>query len=299
MATVVCVGIAVLDLLFQMDELPAGGGKYYATAYREVGGGVAANAAVAVAALGGNSRYVGRVGADPVGSRIVAGLAASHVDVSGVEIRRGVGSPLSAVLVDAAGERIIINHTSDDLFAGDDPGTAGDIEGADAVLVDVRWPVGAVTALQAAASAGIPAVFDFDRPMADGGANLLDRATHVVCSQAALAATTGTDDPEAGLRELGERTTAWLAVTAGGAGMWWLDGGDVHHLPAFPVDVVDTVGAGDVFHGAFALALAEGSAAPEAARFASAAAALKCSRPGGREGTPGRHEVEALLKGRG
>ena len=65
MSTVACVGIAVMDLMFRVDPLPAGGGKSYATAYREIGGGVAANAAVAIARLGGRARYVGRVGDDP------------------------------------------------------------------------------------------------------------------------------------------------------------------------------------------------------------------------------------------
>jgi len=299
MTTISCVGIAVLDYLFTMDELPHGGGKHYATDYREVGGGVAANAAAAIAMLGGTARYVGRVGDDPVGARILADLAALGVDVAEVEELADIDSPVSAVLVDAAGERTIINYTSDDLFAGGDTDRAADVEGVDGVLVDVRWPAGAARALAAAVGAGIPSVFDFDRPMSDGGASLLGLASHVVFSEAALTETAGIADPGEGLIAIRDRTDAFLAVTTGAGGVWWLDGLEIRHQPAFPVEVVDTVGAGDVFHGALALALAERQPEPAALRFASAAAALKCARPGGRAGTPARSEVEELLKGGG
>jgi len=295
--TVVCVGIAVLDHLFQVDELPAGEGKFYAGGYREVGGGVAANAAAAVVKLGGTARYVGRVGADRTGERITADLAALGVDVSAVESVDGVVSPVSAVLVDRAGERLIVNHTPSDLFTGGPVDRAARIDGADAVLVDVRWPAGAVAALAAAQAAGIPSVFDFDRPMVGGGEGIIGIASNVVFSRDALAATAGTTDVAAGLARVRERTPAWLAVTTGGDGVWWLDDDGTHHQEAFPVDVVDTVGAGDVFHGAFALALGEGRSEPEAVEFATAAAAIKCSRPGGRNGAPNRDEVERLLRG--
>jgi sulfofructose kinase len=293
-----CVGIAVLDYVLTVDELPTGDGKYYASSYREVGGGVAANAAAAIAALGGQARLVSRVGRDQAGARIVEDLAGLGVDVGKVEAVDGVTSPVSAVLVDGAGERTIINHTPGALFREGDATDAADIDGADAVLVDVRWPDGAAGALQAASSAGIPAVFDFDRPMADGGSRLLTLADHIVFSREALAATGETDDVESALRAVQSRTDAWLAVTAGADGVWWLEDSGLRHQEAFPVEVVDTVGAGDVFHGAFTLALAEGSANMDAVRFAAAAAALKCSRPGGRAGTPSRSEVDDLIEGR-
>jgi len=295
MKTVACVGIAVMDLLFSVDSLPGGGGKFYAHSYQEIGGGVAANAAVAVARLGGNARYVGLVGDDALGDRIIAGLDAAGVDTTGVRRAPGVASPVSAVLVDESGERTIVNHTPTALFAESDTSVATNLDGVDAVLVDVRWPAGAAAALQSARAAGIPGVFDFDRPMDARGDELLDLASHVAFSQTALAATADTDDPALGLQRIALDTDAWLAVTVGAEGVYWLDGRDVAHLPAFVVDVVDTVGAGDVFHGALALAIAEGQLPIDAVRFASAAAALKCTRPGGRAGTPGRDEVERLL----
>ena len=297
MTTIHCVGIAVLDYLFTVDAIPPAAGKYYATDYREIGGGVAANAAAAIATLGGTARYVGRVGDDTAGDRIVGDLEMLGVDVSRVERIANLKSPVSAILVDGAGERTIVNYTEASLFDGGDTTPAADVGAADAVLVDVRWPAGAAAALAAANAAGIPSVFDFDRPMDDQGQDLMRAATHVAFSQDALTATAGTADQADGLLALASQTDAWLAVTSGADGVWWTDGAEIHHQPAFEVDVVDTVGAGDVFHGAFALGLADGQSEEAAVRFAAAAAALKCTRPGGRAGVPTRAEVEALLEG--
>lgn len=295
MTTVACVGIAVMDSMFLVDALPAGGGKIYADAYREISGGVAANAAVAIARLGGDPRYIGRVGDDPLGERILLELQSAGVDVGRTRTVPGIRSPLSAVLVDRSGERAIVNYTPPELFSGEDLDPTRDLERVDGVLVDVRWPEAAARALAVASEKGVPGVFDFDRPMDGAGGSLLGAASHVAFSRSALAATSGAHDPETGLARMAQRTEAWLAVTMGEHGVYWRTDGRTHHLPAFPVAVVDTVAAGDVFHGALALALAEGQTEPEAVRFASATAALKCTKPGGRAGAPGRSEVEALL----
>ena len=92
-------------------------------------------------------------------------------------------------------------------------------------------------------------------------------------------------------------TDAFLAVTNGPGDVIWREGEDLRHSPAFAVEAVDTLGAGDVFHGAFALALVEGRSLPAAMRFGAAAAGLKCTRLGGSSGAPTRAEVEAFLAG--
>ncbi len=296
MTSVTCIGIAVRDFVFQVDALPDGAGKFYAQDFQEVTGGVAANAAIAVARLGGKAQFIGRVGDDGVGSSILADMEAVGVGTDGVLLMEGTSSPMSTILVDQNGERTIVNHTSPTLFVGGDTASAAQLNGADAVLVDVRWPDGALRALEAAASKGIPSVFDYDRPMPDRGAELLAKASHVAFSQSALEVTAKTSDPGVGLAAMAEHTDAWLAVTLGGEGVVWRDDGSTCHLPAFEVDVVDTAGAGDVFHGALALALAEGQSEASAVRFAAAAAALKCTRRGAGRGAPQRAEVETLLK---
>lgn len=294
MALVACTGIATLDLILTVDELPTGDGKYLAHTLDDSGGGVAANAAVAVARLGGRSTLASAVGDDDTGRRIVADLDRSGVGTDRVARIPGTRSSVSVVLVDRAGARIVVNHTDADLFDRTEPGPAAEIDGADAVLVDCRWPAGALASLDAARRVGVPGVVDLDRPMTEGVAPLLAAASHVVCSRDALLASTGTTDPVAALGELARHTDAWLAVTEGAEGTRWLDGGRPRHHPAPTIVAVDTTGAGDVYHGAFALALAEGSSEIEAVRFATAAAAAKCLAPGGRSAIPDRRAVEAM-----
>jgi sulfofructose kinase len=142
-------------------------------------------------------------------------------------------------------------------------------------------------------------VLDFDRAPDHGGAEeLLAHASHIVFGRQGLAQLAGDEDPARGLRHARELSPAWLAVTSSAEGVYWLDGDRVRHEPAFAVETVDTLGAGDIFHAAFALALAEERDERAALRFANAAAALKCTRPGGGAGAPWRHEVETFLKER-
>ena len=193
---------------------------------------------------------------------------------------------------DGNGERLLVNHSDPLLFRG-----LPDLEGVavDAVMTDTRWPEGALAALGRARDMAVPAVLDYDRDAERLRSELLSTATHVAFGRQGLAALAGADDVAAGLHAVRRMTDAWLACTAGGDGVHWLDGDTVRHLPAFPVRAVDTLGAGDVFHGALALALAEGMPEAEALRFASAAAAVKCTRFGGGAVSPTRAELAAFL----
>ena len=107
---------------------------------------------------------------------------------------------------------------------------------------------------------------------------------------------TGARDIEAGLAQAGRELDGWVCVTDGAEGVLYLEHGELHRIPAFAVDAIDTLGAGDVWHGAFALRLTEGSGEAEAIRFANAVAAIKCTRFGGRDGTPTRAETERFLE---
>ena len=158
----------------------------------------------------------------------------------------------------------------------------------------MRWPAAAVVAFAAARDRGVPAVLDCDHDPTEH-ADVLAGATHAVFSLPTLAEFVGRTDPRAALEAATEFIRGMPIATDGGRGVSWLEDGVCHHLPAFEVEVVDTLGAGDVFHGAFVLALAESRSVPEALRWASAAAALKCTRFGGRVGIPNRVEVEHLI----
>lgn len=297
MPGVLCVGHAVQDFVFTVHEFPSRPVKHRATRFQSVGGGPAATAAVAVARLGGRALLAARVGEDAAAEMIVSELRGYGVDCSQVRRCRGCASSVSAVIVDAAGERLIVNHLDPALPA--DPGWLPSPRGvgADAVLADTRWPEGAAAALAAARHAGLPAVLDADRPIPPDGA-LLREATHVAFAADALADYTGITDPAQALTRVAAELPGWCCVTAGGEGVYVMDAGRTRRVPAFEVPVVDTLGAGDVWHGAFALALAEGRDEAAAVRFASAAAALKVQQPGGREGTPSRAELDEFLSAR-
>jgi sulfofructose kinase len=292
------VGHAVQDFVFTVQEIPSRPAKHRATRFESVGGGPAATAAVAVARLGGRALLAARVGDDAAADMIVDELRGYGVDCAPVRRCRGCASSVSAVIVDAAGERLIVNHL--DPALPEDPGWLPSPQGLGvaAVLADTRWPEGAAAALAAARLAGLPAVLDADRPIPPDGA-LLREATHVAFSADALADYTGIADPARALERVARELPGWCCVTAGGEGVYVIDGSRPRRVPAFDVPVVDTLGAGDVWHGAFALALAEGRREAAAVQFASAAAALKVQRPGGRGGVPTRVEVDGFLAAQG
>ncbi len=286
-----CTGIVTMDTIFGVDKLPSGDGKFSATWLQETGGGVAANASVAIARLGGRSRFVGCVGTDTRGISARRSLLAEGVEVEALHQIEHRPTPTSAVMVDAAGGRMIINHVADDFFDLADPRWAADIGDADAVLVDLRWLAGAAASVAAARRAGVVSIVDVDRPIAEAS-DLFDEATHLLFSADALRDMSGIPRPEDALVHMATRVSAWVGVTLGEHGVLWLDGHSLCHRPAHDIVAVDTLGAGDTFHGAFALALAEGRSEAEALDFAGRAAALKCTRRGGREGMPRRSEVE-------
>jgi sulfofructose kinase len=297
MATVFCVGHAVQDFVFEVAALPDRGEKYRATHFESVGGGPAATAAVAIARLGGRALLAARVGDDAAARMMVAELESYRVDCSHVRGFAGHASSVSAVLLDPRGERMIVNHL--DVAMPSDAEWLPSVRetGAGAVLADTRWPEGALAALSAARAAGLPAVLDADRPIPPDGA-LLRAATHVAFSADALADFSGVQDPREALARVATTLGGWCCVTAGRDGVYACDGGAIRHVPGFDVDVVDTLGAGDVWHGAFALALAEGCREGEAVRRASAAAAIKVQRRGSRSGAPTRDELENFLASR-
>lgn len=294
MTTVACYGVAVLDLVFYLNDPVEAGVKQYAQRYLEVGGGTAATAAVAVARLGGDAVCVGRVGADSIGDRIIADLESAGVTAR-VEQVEGMASPISAVVVDGAGERTIVHYKDHRLFGSGGPPSPEDFAGSDVILVDMHSRDGSLAALDVARATGVPGVVDFDVNTAQEPGAVLDAASHVVFGLKALEELTGEVGAARALAAARAMSDAWLAVTAGADGVYWLDAATIRHLPGFEVEVVDTLGAGDVHHGAFVLALAEGADLEQALVFANAAAALKCSRIGGRAGIPTRDEVEAFL----
>ena len=163
---------------------------------------------------------------------------------------------------------------------------------------DFRWLQGARALFAAALARSIPRVLDADIGGAANVRELLPMSSHTIFSQAGLGELAGHDDIDRGLRVAAGLTSGVVAVTCGELGSRFLVDGKLHTVGAFDVVARDTNGAGDVFHGAYALALAEGVGPIDAARFASAAAAVKCRNGSGWSAIPDRTAVNALLNAR-
>lgn len=296
---IICTGIAVVDAVFRVDHFPRPEAKTQASELLIVSGGCAANASIAIARLGGAARFAGPLGGpagvDALGDRILRDLASEGVECVDCPRVEGVPTPLSAICIDSRGERAIVNHRDDRLAAARPRDPAALAAAADAVLADNRFPEFALPICEAARARGLPVVLDADKPTRSTD-RLLAVASHVVFSAEGLRATAQTEDLAAGLARIAADSRSFLAVTDGPHEMLWRTpdsaGG---RQAAFPIEPVDTLAAGDVFHGAFALALAEGQAEPQAMRFAAAAAAIKCMRFGGMAGAPGRAAVTAFM----
>jgi len=296
MARIVCVGLACLDYLFKVDTLPAGGGKFFADSYVAAPGGPAAAASIAVSALGHDAVFLGRLGDDDIGHDLSAKLRKRGVDTSSIRFITNHSSQVSSVVVDRTGERQIINFSSKQLDP--DPSWLPEdiIAGADFLLTDVRWLEGAESALRTAAKYGVPSLIDADVSPVDTRRQI-GLADYAVFSERGLEMHTGEADPVRGLPIAARTSGSWVAVTAGDKGSFWLDEkGDICSCPAEQVEAIDTCGAGDVFHGAFAVAMAEKMEIDVAMRFAGATASLKCLSFGGSLGTPDRAAVDRLLK---
>lgn len=295
---ILCVGALTMDTILRLDELPHAAGKYLPREAVEIAAGMASSAASAIARLGGEVALWASAGHDPVGDRAVAELESEGIDCSYIRRLEGVRTAFSSILVDANGERIIVPFYDRGLASPSDlvpPIAAGAYA---AVMADVRWPWAAETALRAARDAGIPAILDADTAPVELLEKLLPLATHIVASEPAAISAAGTTDLGECVRILADRYDVFTSVTAGADGCYWAEGSgkSVFHVAGFKVDAVDTLAAGDVFHGAFAHGLVDGKEMTDIIRFANASAAIKCVRFGGRAGSPSQKEVLSFIE---
>lgn len=293
---VLCVGLSTLDQLWQVERFPPTGSRTPAASQRTSGGGPAATAAVAAARLGANVSLWSNLGDDLAGDVAARELEAFEVDVSAVRRLVGGRTAVSAVLVNPAGERYIFPYFGDALRdAALEEFPAGTLVGADSVLVDLRLPGLTREVLAAATDAGVPSVGDVSNTR---NLELTAGLDHLIASQECAAEVLGRDDPPAALDALRRRADQVVGITLGERGVILDDGGGPLTLPAFPVTAVDTNGAGDVFHGAYAFGVACGWPPLACATVASATAALACTGVG-REAIPSADAVRQLLAAAG
>lgn len=286
-----CVGITTQDRIFTVENLPLGEGKFFASALKEQGGGPAATAAVAAARLGIEVDMIARVGDDATGKGILAELEHEGVGTSHMRVIKGAISTQAAITVDKDGNRIIVSYPSPSLTPDASFMDEIDFSQYDVVLADVRWHEGALKALTLAKEAGVPTVLDADitpQPINE----LVALSSYAIFSKPGLVKFAQTDDIDEALKSTAAIESGNIVVTLGSDGYKYVQNGTIVHTSGFKVKVVDTTGAGDVFHGAFAAALCLDKPQAEALKFAAATAALKCTKAGGRSGIPTREAVE-------
>lgn len=324
------VGLSCLDLVWHVASFPPAGSRTDARAHHRHGGGPAATAAVAAARYGVESRLWAIHGDDDAGRSLLSELQGENVDVSHVRVPVGARSFVSAVLVGPDGERWIFPYRGEGLDDDPDAWPIDQAASVGAVLTDLRHPRLARAVLRAAREAGVPSVVDLGNlrdldatedasvviAAREAAEELLVRVGAAGARAAGAAgglaegpaegpaAGTAAGDvadasemAEAALAALRWRDDQTVAITLGDEGVVYDAGDGLRHLPALPVEVRDTTGAGDVFHGVWAAALASGADADTCARHASVAAALSCGAPG-RAAIPSGDEVERLLEQR-
>lgn len=292
---IICVGHAALDRIYRIEAFPPVPTKVRAQEHIEAGGGMAANAAVAIARLGGMAELWSRTGDDAAGASVRAGLQAERVDVRYLQAFEGARTSTSAIVVDRGGERLIVGQRDAGMPSGTSWLPLERVREADAVLGDLRWLEALRSVFARAKQENIPTVLDADLGAREALESILRLTDYAIFSAPALRelVPSGTDAERlATVRALGP---GYAGVTLGPEGYLWRDENETHGIPAFPVTVIDTTGAGDAFHGALTLFLAEGRPPADSARLASAVAAMKCTRLGSRSGLPNRAELAAFL----
>lgn len=291
----IAVGGICNTTIYRVDRVPALPAKLLPTEMRQLVDGMAASAACAFVKLGGDAEIWALIGDDDQGVTMRSALAADGLDTTHLHAVTGAKSSQSAVLVEKQGERLVVAFHDQTVDRSALWLPLPNLAHADLLHCDVRWVEGAEAALKAAQSMGIPSMVDGDVAPLEVLQRLVPLASYAVFSDAGLLAYADCADVPSALIKIGAAHRGHVGASCGELGYFWFDKGAIRHVKAPVVTVVDTLAAGDVFHGAFALALLEGKRIEDCARFACVAASLKCTRFGGRLGCPTRAEVELML----
>ena len=288
---VLCVGATSYDFVFGVKHHPLADEKTTSDIFVSCGGGPAANAAVAVAKLGLTSAFCGYLGKDVFGQLHLQEMQAAGVHTDFI-ILGDRPTPISTVLVKPDGKRTVVNHRANKEYISPKSIDISHLN-PKVLLFDGHEPEVTLSLLQYAQRNKIPAILDAGS-VHEGTSALYDKADYLICSQKFSREITGETDPESALKKLFNHNKN-VIITLGKEGLIWKTEAGSGSLPAYSVNVVDTTGAGDVFHGAFACCLARGKEWKYALQYSSAAAAISCSKLGARIGIPDKNEVDKYL----
>lgn len=298
---IVVVGSLMMDLVVRAPRLPLPGESLLSHSFRTSPGGKGANQAVAASRLGAQVTMVGRIGQDRFGEILRTRLEEAGVDTGNVTTDPEIGTGVAVPIVLDSGDNAILAVPQANMKLGppDIEAARGAIESANMLLLNFEAGMPAVeAAARVAAAAGVPILLN-PAPIAPHSPMLLAMARVLVANEVEAAALVpeAHGDHARELKDL-QRMAPRVLVTLGSEGLLGGDIDGTFSLPAFQVNAVDSVGAGDAFCAALAVCLSEGAGIRDAATFASAAGALAVTKPGAQEALPTRQEVEAFLAAR-
>ena len=288
-----CVGV---DDLLYVESFPQADAKAQVLRRDRQCGGLVGTALVAASRIGARCAYVAPLGEDELSEFALRRLRQENIDVSNVA-RNPKAFPVHSVIVvgEDGGSRNIFFDLSGIESAAPPVPDESLIGSARVLLIDHLWMEQKLPAVRITRQAGIPVVADFEDIRDPRFPDVLELVDHLILSAEIARQLTGAGPADA-VGKLWNPNRQVVVVTDGVKGCWFRAASAAGHVPAFRVNAVDTTGCGDVFHGVYAAALARGMGIEERLRFASAAAALKATRPGGQQGIPPRLELERFLK---
>jgi len=292
------LGAVAVDELLYVDEYPAAESKVRVRRRLRQGGGLTGTALVAAARLGARCAYAGLLGDDELSRFVAESLSREGIDVSHATRRDDARPAHSTIVVDGRGTRTIFSYVEGPLGPDGHRPPAELIRGSRVLLIDHHGVEGTLRAVKIARRHGVGVVADFERHGGGDFDELLRLVDHLIISRRFSRELTSLDDPAGAAEALVGPDGRAVVVTCGAEGCWYAGsspGQSARHVPAFEVEMHDTTGCGDVFHGAYAASFARGEDLPRRIIIATAAAALKATQPGGQSGCPTRQAVEQFL----
>jgi ribokinase len=298
------LGSINMDLVATAPRIPKPGETIMGGSFVTAPGGKGANQAVAAVRLGAHVRMIGRVGDDVFGPTLLDNLRANRVNVDDVVVTPGTPSGIAIIVLDDNEQNAIVGIYGANMDCGEVQVTAAEtaLDGADALLLQMEIPVEvSLTAARMAHKKGVRVIFD-PAPPSELPAAAYKNIDIIAPNQLEAEVLTGIKVDSVGsaqkaARELLSRGVGVAIVKLGEQGVVYADASGHRHIPAFEVEAVDTIAAGDAFAGGLAIALAEGQLLNAAVRLAAAAGALAVTKSGAQNAMPTRTEVEALLAG--
>ena len=289
MNSILVVGLVTVDLIYYLNKLPSKGIKYFSKEQIKSTGGNASNASIAISRLGGSVTFVSTLGNDFFGNYILKELKSENINTNNIIVKNNINTSNSCVTVDSKGERQIVNYRSKNLDFEDNQFIKEN--NFNAYLTDGRLEKASIFILNEARRNNKPGILDAENPVSEKAVEI---ASHVAFSLQGLESFTNTSSVEKSLKIVKKLYKNFCCVTDGKNGVFFLEKNELVQIKPPKIKAIDTLAAGDVWHGAFTLAISLGTSLLSACKFANLAASKKCENLGGIKGSPYKFKNEFI-----